>query len=577
MPDILHLSAGETRQLRAPSEGVARWTSSAPAVVTTTDEDLVAGNPGGLLTAIKPGRAKITAFGYDNKTTVCQWDVEVEAAGATTIQLEKNEVADLPGTLGMVEWTIENLKVAEMAGEGRVRGLSPGVTTARGRGGGPADECTIEVSGTLDVELNQSVSLASFFSCQVRSWRTSSPNEVPIDSAGTVATGARARTVEVFAELAPDRIFQFRLRIGAGSRSAPLPRTAALRSGASSSGAAISSTTAVVTPEPVTSPPPSPPDQRRMVENHLRAAETHLLGDNWTQAGAELTAARLTAVTDPDLSRRVEQMNERYRATVSARAAVMVGEAIRLLLADEYESVYRQLDSARVPRDFSSVIEAVRRFATLCQQTRSDGDYQTQDNLEQELAVVWGEVTRMNSYSALPPLAEIGLQHGDRIVSLLVDTLSNPGLSGMPIAVRQSLGQALANAGALSLETAVSRMVDTTTPPAEANLLLSLLPDLNLQRHAAVLVKRFATATQTERARLVALLSALHKNSATALLDLLSAVAIRLPPDMRLALAIQKQIGAEELERIASRWAAGGHRGAKTLLERLYDYSPGSF
>lgn len=578
MPDILHLRIGETRQLRAPPEGVARWTSSIPAVVTTTDEDLVTGNPGGLLTAIKPGRAKITAFAYDNKTTVCQWDVEVEAAATSTIRVEKGEVANLPSVPGGTHWTITNTRVAEIASAGRVRGISPGVAMARGQEEGAAVECSIEVTGTLNLTINQSIGLAEFFSCPVSSWRTSSPSEVPINSQGMVITGGRARTVEVFVELASGRIFEFKLRIGGNSHpAAPIMATTIDDSAAFRPAPITSNPAAMVGPDLVSPSPPSPSDQRAMVENHLRSTERCLLADNWTQAGAELTAARLTAVTDPELTQRVEQVNERLHAAVNDRATTVVADAIRLLLAGEYERVYRQLDSARVPRDFSYVAEAVRRLATLVQQAQSDGDSQTRDSLERELTVVWGEMARIKAYSALPPLAEVGLQHGKQIVFLLVDTLSNSVLSGIPIAVRRLLGKSLADASSLSLEIVVSKIMDHATPPATASLLLKLLPDLNLHRLAAVVIKRFAISEQTERSRLVTRISVLHKNSANTLLDLISGVVTRLPVDMRLALAIQKEIGIKELEGIARRWAVGGHRGARTVLERLYGYTTGAF
>ena len=42
----------------------------------------------------------------------------------------------------------------------------------------------------------------------------------------------------------------------------------------------------------------------------------------------------------------------------------------------------------------------------------------TQAELERQLEVAWSEIARMKSYSVLPSLAEVGLQHGERIVGV---------------------------------------------------------------------------------------------------------------------------------------------------------------
>ena len=279
MPDSLHIRVGETRQLRPPPEGVGRWTSSAPTVVTTTDENLVTNKSGGLITAIKTGQAKIIAYGYDNKTKVMELDIEVELGRDTaTIRVAKNETADLPQTAGLTRWTITNPRVAEMMGDNRVRGISPGITSARGEGN-DAVECAIEVTGSIDVGVGQSVRLAELFAPPVKAWRTSCPTEVEIDARGTVTTGDRARTVEVSVELVSGRVFTFNLRIMGASSSRPSPqiRTVAIESERIASPSTVSETIL-----PGVSPTPQP-GQQQMVEALIAEAEVHMVADDWMQ------------------------------------------------------------------------------------------------------------------------------------------------------------------------------------------------------------------------------------------------------------------------------------------------------
>lgn len=579
MPDSLHIRVGETRQLRPPPEGVGRWTSSAPTVVTTTDENLVTNKSGGLITAIKTGQAKIIAYGYDNKTKVMELDIEVELGRDTaTIRVAKNETADLPQTAGLTRWTITNPRVAEMMGDNRVRGISPGITSARGEGN-DAVECAIEVTGSIDVGVGQSVRLAELFAPPVKAWRTSCPTEVEIDARGTVMTGDRARTVEVSVELVSGRVFTFNLRIMGASSSRPSPqiRTVAIESERIASPSTVSETIL-----PGVSPTPQP-GQQQMVEALIAEAEVHMVADDWMQAGAKIIAARLAAATDPDLCQRVERINERIRAGVNQRAGAIVVDAVRLIATEQYEDARRRLDSARVPRDSASLVDSVRRLATLSEQFALDADDHVRDEVDRQLEVVWGGLLQMGFQTALPTLAEMGMQSGERIIPLLLDALCNPTLVGMPVAVRQALGKMLGNAGPLGLESAIAKLADGSTPLAVVSALLNLLPDLHLQKHATCVVKFYRHAGAATRERLVERVAALHTNMAGVLFDLLAGVLNRMPPDPGFAKAIQTKIRAEsgarhdELEAKASVWAGRGNRNAQIVLQRLYDYDAKAF
>jgi hypothetical protein len=579
MPEPLHINVGETRQLRPPSEGVGRWTSSAPTVASTTDEDLVTNRPGGLVTALKPGRARITAFGYDDKTKVLELDIEVAAAQeSAAIRVEKGKVADLPHVAGVTRWTLANPRVAEITEDGRVRGISPGITYARGQGG-VTTECAIEVTGSMDAEVGQSVRLAEFFATPVKSWRTSCPNEVEIDAQGTVATGDRPRTVEVSVELASGRTFTFNLRImGASAQRAAPPIRAA--TGESRLVPPTPPLPEAVLPE--TSTPPRP-DQRQIVESLLAEAEARIAMDDWIAAGARITAARLAAAADPELSRHVEQINERLRAGVDQRVGVMVVNAARMIAEGRYEEARRHLDSVRVPRDSASVVEDLRRLALLSEQFDSDAGDQVRDDVERQVEVVWGGVVRMRIPAALPALAEMSLRYGARIVPLLLDALCNSSLAGMPVAVRQSLGGFLGDAGTSAVEAAIAKLADENTSPAMVSELLNLSPDLKLDKQAACVVKFYRHAGVATQARLVERMAALHTNAAGVLFDLLAGVLKCMPPDRSLAKAIQARIRAEsgakrdELETKAGIWAGRGDRNAQTVLQQLYDYDAKAF
>ncbi len=573
MPDSLHIRVGETRQLRPPPEGVGRWTSSAPEVATTTDEDLVTNRSGGFITAGKPGRAKITAFGYDNKTKVLELDIEVEAAQeAAVVRVEKNGPPGvLPQVAGVTRWTIANSRVAEVTADGRVCGLAPGITSARGQGGG-FPECAIEVTGSLDVGVGQSVRLAELFSTPVREWSTSCPSEVEVDAQGTVTTGDRPRTIVVSAKLATGRTFTFNMRIMSASAPRPPPPITQ-----------PTITDEAIVPPPPIMPPTPRPDQRQNVDALLAEAEAHIATDDWMQAGAKITAARLAAATDPDLSQRVEQIGERLRAGVNQRVGIMLLNAVQLIASGQYEDARRHLDSARAPRDFVPVVDGVRRLATLSEQSASNADDRVHEEVDRQLEVVWNGLVRQGLLMALPALAEIGLQSGERIVPLLLDALCSPAIANMPIAVRQALGKLLGNAGTLGLEVAIAKLADGNTSSAEVSALLNLLPDLNLQKHSTCVVKFYRHAGAATQARLVERVAALHMNTAGVLFDLLAGVLNRMPPDPGFAKAIQTRIRTEpgarrdELEAKATVWAGRGNRNAQTVLLRLYDYDAKAF
>ena len=573
MPDSLSICVGEIRQLRQPPGGVGRWTSNAPAIVSTTDEDFVTNKPGGLITAIKVGQARITADGYDGKTGVLDLDVRVETKSeATAVRVAKNEVADLPSVVGVTRWTIANPQVAELAMDGRVRGISPGITTARGQDNSTA-ECFVEVTGSLDVTVGQSVRLADFFDVPVRSWHTSCPSEVEVDTAGMVKTGVRARTVEVSAELVTGRTFAFNLRIRGG---APSPSRAVTTPTATNGMAPP----LVEVPFTVISDilPTPQPDQRRIVDAFLAEAEAQIAQGDWVEAGAKLMAARVAAATDSDLSRRAEQIGERFRAGINQRVGILVQGAIGLIASGQYAEARGRLDAVRAPRDWAPLAESLRHLATLCAQLALDGNQQIRDEVDQQLEMVWNCSAHLGLVEALPVLAEMGLQFGERIVQLLLDMLCSPTTAHFSLATRQALEKKLGEAGALALESVIVRLADDRVSTMSTSVLLNLLPDLGLQKNSRCVVKFYRQGKPEVQARLVERMAALHSNTPGALFDLLAGVLNGMPPDPGFAKAIQAKIradsltGRDELETKALVWAGRGNRNAQVVLHRLYGY-----
>src|SRR5512136_2378552 len=91
MAHFIEMRAGETQQLRASTDP-EHWVSSNPKMVAVSDEDLVRGIRGGLVTALAAGQARITALGFSGESLL---EVDVRVAGAATLALRTGESAQL--------------------------------------------------------------------------------------------------------------------------------------------------------------------------------------------------------------------------------------------------------------------------------------------------------------------------------------------------------------------------------------------------------------------------------------------------------------------------------------------------
>jgi hypothetical protein len=545
MPDSVKMRIGETQQLRAPAGEIEHWVSGHPEIADVTDEDLTFGHAGGLVSALREGRTTIKALGFDQKVLI---EINVVVKAIPPIRVAAEGTAALPEIRGVSEWTVENSRVARISGDS-ICGISPGVTRINGSVENISSiQCIVEVAGTLDVEIDQTRSLNEFFSIPVRSWK-SSVQEVRVDSQGTVTTGSRPRTVEISAQLENGEIFTFDLRI-----IRPTPALAPPQS-----------------PNGFPPPPsslPSPPDQ---VEQQLNLAKQHIEKGNWAQAGAELTAARVAAGTDEELRQRVDREREDLRRIIVEGTGKIFAHATQAIAEGCYDMARSQIEADSIPSFAQTLKNHFLLFVDEVEKnTRESCLEKNVAKVTEYIVDIWEESVRIRIFNNLPSLAEIGLQFGDEILIPLIHTLSDPDLAEVPLCIRQSLEEILASTGKVGLELLMIRLLDSTTSKEQGKRLVNLIPGLKPRKYVSVFIRQYARSDHQEQAKIVIWLCELHMNTADTLLDIVAGILSQLPLEDKLAYAIQKQVGITELRKTAQTWAVGGHKGAQTVLDRLY-------
>jgi hypothetical protein len=588
MSDSVRMRTGETLQLRAPGGDVARWASATPTVASVTDEDLAHGRPGGLVTALREGETRIAARGFDDSVL---FELTIVVDGVPLITVVAQATAPLPHVRGVSRWTSDNPRVADIAPDGQARGVSPGIALLRGVGNGtPPVDCAVHVTGTLDVEVERSVALGDFFSVPVKSWR-SSVSDVSVDSKGVVHTGARPRTVEITADLENGRRFSFDLRIVRPftPERAPEPARSVIESRHSperGETAGIDGEAGDDNIHSMTSPAIIEPTiaavadrQRRETEAHLSQAERYANEQDWARAGAEVTAARVAAVTDAELLQCVERRSESLRRAVQSASEEALATVLQNMADGRYDAARTNIDSMRIPPMGNPLMDGMRQLLGLVERcfTSDDTGRQVQDEAQNRVCDLWQVAVRSRFYAILPALAQIGLNLGDRVLACEVDTLGNPESAGMPTDVRRELEAHLADTGAAAVHVVADRLSNAGMTDGQSRWLLDILPGLSPRRHAAAWVNCFATADAASRARMVARLCELRVNTGNALMDLVAGVLSRLPSDPRLAQAIRKHVGDRAFEQLALKWATTGHKGAREVLERMYEYPATAF
>lgn len=246
-----------------------------------------------------------------------------------------------------------------------------------------------------------------------------------------------------------------------------------------------------------------------------------------------------------------------------ARAIEAVGNGRYVEARQLLDRIHFPKKAARVTVDARRLLQSVKRYV-------EDPDERVGENMQDCVHSLWNQLMRHEMYVALPALAGLGLQYGDGIVPLVLDALCSPISTRMPTSIRQPLESSLDEAGGAVLERIIPPLIESSTPAQRAAELVLLLCALNLRKHAATIMKYHGQADSQGRNNLVTRLSGIREHSPGALCDLLAGALTRLPPDLRLARDLQAKVGLRELEKIAVRWAAGGHKGAQTALERLY-------
>jgi hypothetical protein len=584
MAETVTMRVGESKHLRGPVGEVARWTSSSPLVATVADEDIVHGRAGGQVVARSVGRSRIRAHGFDDTVLV---EVEIAVQGSPIIRVAAGERTAIPGGGGPGGWSVDNPQVARMLPSAELQGVAPGIALLRGGD----TEHRVEVTGSLDSEVDSTLDLRPRFSVPVRAWRTSS-SAVSVSSSGRAATGDRARTVEITAELEDGSTFSFDLRVVARRAPAVTPRPEA-----SSPPARQPSPRALepALPPPAASPrfpPPALPaestapadledGQSQEVALHLQWAEVALGAGDWPTVRTQLSAAEIAASGHELLMERVRRAGDRLRARISAQAAGALQRVGTALVQSEFRLAERALAEVPAVSDWRGLVQSLQDLGRELESAASNtGEVdEGTGHLRQLLGNVWREASGTSQFSLLPLLGRIALNHtGVDMIPAIVRTLvDGPAAASCPISVREELESLLRDAGDAPLESALRLLSDRSTASEACNSLIALLPGLDLSRHGRAVIRFYAGLPEGAAPILVSRLTKLAEFSAGALFDLLAGVLQCLPADPRLAKAVQRQMGSERLEKEAVKWAARNHAGARTVLRRLYEYSASAF
>ena len=253
------------------------------------------------------------------------------------------------------------------------------------------------------------------------------------------------------------------------------------------------------------------------------------------------------------------------------RPGEVIAEAITAIGNGNYDDARQGLSRTQFPWRAKSVVGKVKQLAASAERYAATSDERARLRLERMTLALWHKLARIEIYVAMPALSNLGLQYGERVVPMTMAFLCSSKSSHMPTSIREAMEVTLGEAGGTVLDKILPQLADTATEPGSVTQLLNLLPALSLQKHTSELMKYYGQAGVQGRECLATRLARLKDNAPGALCDLLAGCMNRLPPDLRLARDLQAKIGTRDLEHISSRWAAGGHRGAQVVLQRMYD------
>jgi len=159
--------------------------------------------------------------------------------------------------------------------------------------------------------------------------------------------------------------------------------------------------------------------------------------------------------------------------------------------------------------------------------------------------------------------------------SFLAEAISSRQLLDMSEAVRGSLRASLIGMEGAGFEAIVDRLARTSIGDPAGLWLLDALVDMDPANYAGSMVRMYRAFSPKEQSQLVGWLCKMGEQSCDVLLTLVGGTLRRYPVDRRIAEAIQRRIGVDDLEKVAIKWWTRKHvPGADLILRILYNYPP---
>jgi hypothetical protein len=300
---------------------------------------------------------------------------------------------------------------------------------------------------------------------------------------------------------------------------------------------------------------------------------------HWRQAGSELMAAGLAAVGDDELRQRVQAARERSRAEVLQEAAEQCAAVAAALRQGRFAQGREMLRNVRVPTDQLAIVEHLSALADAIEAAEISGDPgESAGRLHARLEAVWNIAQSAGVASLLVELAAIAVQYDiEQMASVIIDTLTVSPFRDCAQATRGALESALIQMGEVAIAESVNRLSRVPANDGSGQWLLDLFAALDPWKHPGLITRLYRGLPPQGKSNLVERLSQMTTRSCGALLDLLSAVLGKLPPDPQLAHAVRSKVGAAALEQAAVKWASSDHKGAQAVLVRLFGYQPTLF
>lgn len=570
MAPLVEIRAGETQQLRASADP-EHWVSSNPKIVAVSDEDLIRGIRGGMLTAFATGQARITALGFNGESLL---EVDVRVVGAASLVLRTSESAQLESVHGS-GWRSDRPQVAEIDSHGTVHAVSPGIALVSCETAEGSRTTEVRVTGTVIVEPNQTFSLAERFSVRVMSWTSSSDSAASIDSEGRVTAGDRPRLVSITAHLVSGEDFSVDLQIrhpAAAQQGHNLPPVQPQ-----------AADTLAADRQPT--PPRSPftraegsgwSDQQHEVQRHLASAEASVTAGNWQGAGIHFAAARIAAGGDDRLSQLVLHTEQRLRATIQSIATSNCLEILSLVARGEFEQVGRMAEGAALPSLAQNLVRALMDLSRLLQDLAEGKDFSDERATELQgcLNKAWDESLSAGILAILPELGRIAVDWDLQEMAVrFVRALCSEASAIEDRGLRSKLESQLKCLDRMAFPAVLACLTSTADGTRAGDWLLDLLIGIEPGKHGSALVAFYSEQNRASQEHIVKRLCKLAQQSWPTLFEMLAGVYRRVPLDDRIAAAIRARLGSSVLEKEAVKWAAAGHAGAQVVLRRMFGYS----